>query len=719
MDDQAIQDAAAAAGRPTQFPMRIQGGMLEALGINMYTSIGKCLVEFIANAYDADAAAVDVSIPYARIEASRQQARREAREAADSTGADRFNVLLAPLPDDVVIEVRDGGHGMSPEDVREKFMSINRKRRADASGAETRNMSEGGRRYVMGRKGLGKLAGFGAAEVVEIETKRAGDTFSTVFTMEFDLLRNSDNLTDVPIPARYVEDQGAERHGTTVRLRRLKCDAVRQSAETIAEVVSSAFYGISPADFAISINGKQLAEAEAAYEFIYAPDAGADGFSRCSFEVEDVGKINFDYLVKFRARSQDPNAPTLAFGSLPAAKRGARIYCNNRLAAGPSLLALKTGMHNFYATDYLECIVRADGIDRGTIDFVNTNRTQLREDNEVVQKLIEAVTAVMAQGIVRHAAWKEADVEGKLTTKVRETPALRWIEGLPKSQRDAARKVLKAVAVVHDLDSPEFAEVAPNLMNAVNANDVLIRLIELRSDPRSIERVAESLVELGKIERKDVLKLYRGRRSAIEGLRTLIEQGEAAKRGDPKTEKDLHALLKDRPWLVRPEYSTFTASDVRLTTTLSKIAQELGIDEFAPPHIDADKADATRPDLVFLLGNTPDQPHVITVVELKTPTDPMTADHLEQLKRYMRDIQDWIRLELKREVQVHGMLVGKMPESTTRAVRQRDLLAEIRERGPATPWEVMGLQAMLERTRMVHIQMIENLAREEEEDNEA
>lgn len=41
--------------KPKHFTTTIQGGMLEALGINMYTTLGKCLVEFVANAYDADA----------------------------------------------------------------------------------------------------------------------------------------------------------------------------------------------------------------------------------------------------------------------------------------------------------------------------------------------------------------------------------------------------------------------------------------------------------------------------------------------------------------------------------------------------------------------------------------------------------------------------------------------------------------------------------------
>ncbi len=540
------------ADRPEAFPMEIQGGMLEALGINMYTSIGKCLVEFIANAYDSDADRVSVSIPYDRIERDRRAAREKAKQQAKDSGADDFTVLLAPLPDEIVIEIQDDGHGMSPAEVRSKFMPINRKRRADASGVEVNLTTESGRRHVMGRKGLGKLAGFGAAEVVEVTTKKAGQSYATTFTMEYETLRNSPNLARVQIPATYLDGLPLEMKGTTIRLRRLKVDAVKHTLETITDTISSAFFGIKSEDFRIEINGKAIEENKAAYEFVYSPNAAEDGFSTCTFEVEDVGEVKFDYRVQFRARVASEDRPDLEFGSLPATKRGARIYCNNRLAAGPSLFNLKTGMHNFYATDYLECVVRADEIDRRTIDFVNTNRTQLREDNEVVQTLVAQVTSIMARAIAAHAAWREEKVKTGITKKIQSSPALRWIEQMPASQRKAAQRVLQAVAAVHDLNSPAFDEVAPHLMNAVNAGDVLVRLIELRHDAKSIQQVAEHLAELGRIERKNVLTHYRGRRSAIDALRNLVEAGEEAKRGGKRSEKQLHHLLKEQPWLVKP-----------------------------------------------------------------------------------------------------------------------------------------------------------------------
>lgn len=97
----------AATARPTTFPLRIQGGMLEALGINMYSTIGKCLVEFVANAYDSEARKVTITIPFEAIQTARDKVKAEAREAVKQKKRDPFTALLTPLPDAVAISIED------------------------------------------------------------------------------------------------------------------------------------------------------------------------------------------------------------------------------------------------------------------------------------------------------------------------------------------------------------------------------------------------------------------------------------------------------------------------------------------------------------------------------------------------------------------------------------------------------------------------------------
>lgn len=701
--------------QPDSFRMSIQGGMLEALGINMYTTLGKCLVEFAANAYDSNASSVEIDIPFEAIELGRTQLKKTLKankegnlapmESKESDVAQAPSKTIA-LPDismfkmtldeSIAIIIKDCGHGMSPQDVAEKFLPINRHRRTDSLGAETQLQSEGGKRAVMGRKGLGKLAGFGIAEKVVIETKRKGDLFKTVFTLDAIKLSTAKNLGEITIPATYVDETDSNRSGTSITLRCLKPDALRSSREKIIETLAEAFYGIEPTDFSIKLNGEIVEAAPVSYDFIF-PKAAAD--TGCPVEdfvhIPDVGSLPIKYAIKFR-KSGD---------HLPAGKRGARIYCNNRLAAGPSLFKLGTGMHNFHGQDYLECIVVADTLDQLGVDFVNTNRSQLREDNDVVDAVLKHVSELMKAALGAHAKHKEAKVDADIDQSKEGRILKSIISQLPKRSKAPATKLLRSIALRHGTDSLEFSQLAPLVIQSVNAGETLIKLIELQTDPQTIARVAEELKELAKIERSDALKVYRGRKNGITGLRTLIERGEDLwkKKG---IESELQELFKADPWLIKPEYTNYLTSDENLNKLASKIAQTLGVDKFSKI-IDgaSNKPDLERPDLAFVMTDTA-SPYVFTIVELKSPSIPLDYTHLTQLKKYMRKIESFIKIELQVPATVNGYLIGAMPAADTKNDDEQQLLNDIQKRASSEPWEVIGLEQVLARAYKIHSEAI-------------
>ncbi|MGQ3231175.1 MAG: hypothetical protein ACT6R2_20050, partial [Blastomonas fulva] len=106
-------------------------------------------------------------------------------------------------------------------------------------------------------------------------------------------------------------------------------------------------------------------------------------------------------------------------------------------------------------------------------------------------------------------------------------------------------------------------------------------------------------------------------------------------------------------------------------------------------------------------------PHVVTIVEFKSPTIPLTADHLAQLKGYMRRVEAFIESELKQKVTVHGYLIGAMPDPNTKATGELDLLYSIdREWTAQTAWEVLGLEHLLQRAQTIHSDAIDAFERE-------
>src|SRR3546814_10928294 len=117
MHNQAPNSDSSNISRPAAFPLKIQGGMLEALGINMYATIGKCLVEFVANAFDSEATTVDIVIPTGDIQSARADAKARAKDEVEKLQRDPSTVLLPPLPDDIAITLP--AHGQARKNAGE------------------------------------------------------------------------------------------------------------------------------------------------------------------------------------------------------------------------------------------------------------------------------------------------------------------------------------------------------------------------------------------------------------------------------------------------------------------------------------------------------------------------------------------------------------------------------------------------------------------------
>src|SRR3546814_5635038 len=99
----------------------------------------------------------------------------------------------------------------------------------------------------------------------------------------------------------------------------------------------------------------------------------------------------------------------------------------------------------------------------------------------------------------------------------------------------------------------------------------------------------------------------------INALLKLINEGEDALWKKKGIEKQLHNLLKEQPWLIRPEYSRYLTSDQDLSRVSTALAKHLGVDEFAAMN------DLKLPDLVFVMSDA-GVPNRINVIELKSPS---------------------------------------------------------------------------------------------------
>jgi hypothetical protein len=126
------------------YQMSISLNVLNHLGLNLYSNVSAVLSEVVANAYDADAEEVSITIDH-----------------------DNQQVIIV-----------DDGEGMTLADINDRYLNVGYQRRTDKRG-----VTEKFERPVMGRKGIGKLSLFSVASSVEIQTTKNGQKHALRMTI--------------------------------------------------------------------------------------------------------------------------------------------------------------------------------------------------------------------------------------------------------------------------------------------------------------------------------------------------------------------------------------------------------------------------------------------------------------------------------------------------------------------------------------------------------
>jgi len=277
--------------------------IVQDLSINLYTWLPRVIVEFVANAHDADAPNVDVQIDFEAI----RRARNELRSSHDGRNG---RIEDRELPEELMLKIVDNGHRMSRADIQDRFLIAGLRHRDKFCSVR----SPGGR-ILMGRKGLGKLAGFGVAKRVTITSRRSEDNYATRVVLDFDELVQCPDKGRIPVPTETIETD-LPPAGTEIALSRLMFEPVKSRRRTIESELAKHFRFVGAEDFQISINGTALPQAESVYAFEWPhPGERAGGLYRHEIDAgSQRRKIN--YRIRFTRKS------------LPARQRGVRIYAS-------------------------------------------------------------------------------------------------------------------------------------------------------------------------------------------------------------------------------------------------------------------------------------------------------------------------------------------------------------------------------------------------------
>lgn len=666
--------------------------IVEDLGLNLYTNLPRVLVEFVANAYDADSPDARITLDEQAIDKARKVLKQEYElEKANKEGSgDPVQPLASrALPEEHAIVIEDNGCGMSRSDLNSKFLVAGRRRRKEEPDA---GGSSADGRPLMGRKGLGKLAGFGVAKHIEVVTRKEGETHATRFVLEYDKIIKKQATHEIEIDDEELSDGGGiHEKGTRVTLSRLLYDPVKSRSQTIANTIADHFQFIDPADFAIKINGEQVEPLKLEHAYAWPkPDVPTDEFIEHSLPREEGGEVEFKYRLRFTEEG----------AALPAARRGVRVYSHDRLAAAPSLLGADTNMHGFRMTDYLDGVVHADFVDSEEMDYISTDRQSLRWDSPLLAGLHKFLSDEIKTACTKYQKQRDEVAPGIVK---RDPFTVAEINKHDFSKRDG-RLALRIGVVLKNsckqgVNDRAYKEKLPLFLKGIGQGNILEAISKLADEAiPDIDRLAAEVARLTADEFDQFITYAKARIKAVSALRKIVEDADFKNK---ENEGVIQDMFERSPWLIDPTYTQFLTADKSFNVLFNSLAKHLGIGTHAPPN--AANVDE-RPDLVFLLGNK--SLDRLVVIELKSANLPLESKHLEQLEAYMEISEQWLAHNGMPNVTVMGQLIGSAGDPKSKARGVTALHRRVRKAGPNTSWIVRPYPKVMIDTEAAHKELL-------------
>lgn len=308
---------------------------IEHLGVRMYSTLPPALAELVSNSYDADAGEILI-------------------EFLEQNGTP------------IAITVTDNGGGMSLDDIQRKFLVIGRNRRTDEGDKPSPKFG----RLATGKKGLGKLALFGLAKKITVDTVK--DQKRNRFHLNWDQLLASDEVYN---PVVDIQDRDVKQESRTIiQLSDLK----RKSGfdlEAIADSLSKIF--VVDSQFKITLKNSNGKEVTISNERRYSGIEKQFEWTERDLIKED--SLYYGQLELSLITSATPIPPSSGL-------RGIALFSRGKLVNAPEYFSDSTSSH-FY--QYLTGSIKADFIDLLDEDVISTNRQSLNWDHPETAKLRE------------------------------------------------------------------------------------------------------------------------------------------------------------------------------------------------------------------------------------------------------------------------------------------------------------------------------------------
>lgn len=562
--------AASSPQRPP-FLMEFDIYTIKHLGLQMYSTLPPVIGELVANAWDANATKIEITIPETPIDEHTSE-----------------------------IVIADDGMGMSDEDIRRKYLIAGRDRREKEGSDQTPPPLN---RKIMGRKGIGKFSAFGISKAIEIESVCEGEC--SRFVMDYDKMLDSANRRQAefaPLPST-----GNVTVGTTITLRRITKFKTRSiSLKQLRRRLARRFAVVGEdSSFDIIINGRQISVEERDLRQLLDKDADEKRYL-WSFKDEEI-KPDTGWTVSGWIGALDRTNPIQ-----DGVDRGISIMARGKLVQEPFLFNAVVGQQ--YALSYLVGELHAEFVDE-VDDTIGTNRNALVWDTEPNTCLMEWGKKKIEQIAREWASKRSRDNERRLKQSDLYR-AFKERAGDMGNKRalgladKLVRQVISKNPTAGDQELQPIVQMSLDFLE-FNAFWEIAHDVE-KSDLTDVNRLFELFREWEIVEAKEMSRVTEGRIATIQKLQNHIEK-------NALEVPTLHNFLKDFPWVIDPRW-TLVDDEVRYSDILRR--------KFTEPQ-DTPEIDR-RIDFLCVREGTD-----LVVVEIKRPGKKASVKELAQIEEYV------------------------------------------------------------------------------------
>ncbi|MCO6553370.1 MAG: ATP-binding protein [Gilliamella sp.] len=608
--------------------------VINHLGVGLYSSTPAALAELVANSWDADANQVKITV------------------------IDNENKIV----------IEDDGHGMSFNDLQNKFLKVGFSRR----GCNSQNhKSQSGKRYVMGRKGIGKLSMLALSEIVKVYTQQNGQDVVS-FEINVQQFKNDIQNGQTHILKQLNEDfKFSKENGTRIELIGVPKKLDRTAKNLKRRLARRFSVKTEQGDhFDIFVNNELVTVADRDYyskislAWFYDKDTESE-ITQHTTNIQEVdSKKCIAYLTNTLKDESGKEYKITGFiasvekpkdlGEKEENANMISIFTNGKVFV-EDVLNNELNTAKIFQS-YLVGEIHADFLDRDGTDRATASRESAFRDDplyrDLIVKLKSDLTTIDRQ-------WDEWRTSRHLDKDDTSTQAItEWIDTLSDSRdKKSAKKIMRVIQNTRFDDENKEEDFKKSLYKNVIVG---FETLKLKGQLDKLEKITDVLspefneifISLEQLEATCYAQITKERLEVIKKFKDIKD--------DPNSlEKIAQEYLFDNLWLLEPSWDR----------TSGKAELEKTITTYLKDHTSGETYSGSRLDISY---KTSSGRHVI--VELKKPSISISSDDItKQVRKYHNAIQKYYKDNYPNEpippFDIY-MLIKKAPHDWAEAERE-------------------------------------------------